>query len=355
MVDTHCLPTGSTGNGELRSNLAFPGGIPPLVPSGSKRGVFVLLHGLGTATQQLPVALDSTFLTLANDLVADGWVVIFPVEMGDSYTNQIQSNGILNDFTNDAGHGSRFKGNTLGWWDGSIQYIKEEFGNWPVAVGGVSWGGLLTLLVATGRTSTITAYCAHVAAMLPWTINGVTPTFQGSPKLSYTLASSMNGLTLPQTTLTVNESITGALSGPGSLVVACSGTQQVVTYTGVNTSTKTFSGLTGGSTSFGTMSTNGSVIQSSFSSGCDVPYTALNAPGNGQQGSAPLGFIGYETGDFIVGYPNQQLLSQTAIAAGAPVTNYSVTGGAHGLSSADVTAIMAWVTGTVDPICLAVH
>lgn len=352
-VLTHCITDDPLSNGELRANLSFPGGIAPLVPGGSKRGVVIFCHGLGTGPQSLPVPLSGTSVTLANDLVADGWVVLAPAELGDSYTGQIQSNGIVNDFTNDAGHGSRWQNNNGLWLDGGLVYVNEEFGNWPIVMIGISWGGLLALQAATKRTSSITAYCAHVAAMLPWTINGVTA-FQGAPNLNFTLASSMNGLTLPQTSLTVNEVITSALAGPGSLVVASSVTAQVVTYTSVNTATKTFNGLTGGNTAFGTMATGGAVVQSSFSSGCDIPFTALNALGNGQQGSPPLGFIGWETADFIVGYSNQQLLYGTASGAGAPVTSLAGTG-PHGLSASDVTAIMAWITGPVDAICPAVH
>lgn len=359
-VTTHCLVNDPVGTGELRANTSFPGGGAVVLPTGGKRGIVTLLHGLnGSTAPPLPLTDGPSllYLTLANGLAADGWVVIFPVELGDTYGAAGQIAGVGADFFNDTGHGSRLLRNTLNWWDGALISMNGLFAGsaaWPQVPVGVSWGGWHALQLAIGRTSTIAAYCAQVAAMLPWTIaNGAL--YFGTPQLTYTLASSENGLTLPQTTLQVNEDISGANPGPASLCVASSVSGQIVTYTSLDTVNKKFLGLTGGNTANGTMATGGSVLQSGFTSGADVAYAGLNSLGNGQQGAAPPGFIGWETGDTVVGWSNQQLLFNDANGAGQPVTSHAVTGGGHQLSSADVTAILAWFTATVDPLCPAVH
>ena len=357
MPNTHCLPSGSLGTGELPvPNVPGFGSSfsTVLIPGGAKRGVVPLFHGLGSRPPFADISgpPPTLYNTLATDLVADGWVVIWVEQLGDDYISD-QPSGVINDLTNDTGHGSRMLTNQGHLIDHTNNYIQKTFGSWPVVPFGISYGGWDSLAWATTRTATITAYGGHVPVIGLWYLNFLGNIFDLAPKLSYTLASSANGLTLPQSTVQVNEDISGATSA-GALVVACAGTPQIINYTSKTIGTKTFNGVTGGD-GVTTMATNNGVSQSTFTSGLDISLTALNALANGQQGSAPLGFIGWETGDVGVGYSNAQILYNNAHGAGAPITSYIVTGGAHQMSSADVTAIMAWFTGTVDPICPAVH
>jgi hypothetical protein len=336
-----------------------PGGIPVMVPSGAKRGVVVLFHGLSLVNVGYPYPLNNSTsgdtvlnLSLANDLVADGWVVMFPVELGDGHYSGVQNTGIVADVTNDTGQGSRWMANTMRLWDHCQGYANQQFGNWPMVPFGTSLGGWHALQVAVNRTSTIAAYGAHVAAMLPWTIQFFNEWTASPFSFSGTLNSSMNGLALPQASIQVNESITAALPGPNSIVVNTSGGKQVITYTGTTPGTNTFTGCTGGSGGV-TLSTSGSVQQSLFTQGANVAYNALNTL-IGSQGVAPPGFIGWETADTVVGYPNQQLLYQTAHAASAPVTSFAGTG-THEFDSAALSAATSWFTSAVDPLCPEVH
>lgn len=77
-----------------------------------------------------------------------------------------------------------------------------------------------------------------------------------SGNVAFTLASGMNGLSLPQANVTVNEAIPGNVPTAGFLVVASSDGNQVIKYTSINAGTKTFQGGTLGT---GTLATNGAV------------------------------------------------------------------------------------------------
>ena len=350
-VTHHCPPT--LGTGELPPP-RFPGSLDPMVPSGAKRGVVVLLHGLNvTDPGGFPCPLNDSIsgdviknLTLANDLVADGWVVIFPELLGDSYIDGSQNNGILLDINNDSFvSGIRYRTNILRWWDHAIQYIQRVFGNWPVVVAGSSWGGMQSLHIAINKTSTITGYMAQVPAMRPWTLDFFGEWTKAPYNFNGTLSSAMSGQSLPLSAIIVNESISG-LTAPDSLVVQSAAGTQYLAYTGINTSTKTFTGVTGGT---GALSTGGSVKQSLFASVINVPFDALNTLGNGQAAVPPRGYIAWETADTVVGFANQALLAGTAIANGAPVVSRARTGGGHQMDATDLTDIMAWFTRSTSP------
>ena len=94
---------------------------------------------------------------------------------------------------------------------------------------------------------------------------------------SFTLASSMNGLALPQSSITVNESIASMPTSGFLTITGPPGTNidTVVAYTGVNTGTKTFTGCNSGNwvgISTGTMATSQVVRQSFVETAFTVPY-----------------------------------------------------------------------------------
>jgi hypothetical protein len=328
----------------------FPGPSTTLTPGGLKRGVIVLMHGIeiGFPSPLVDfISPPSLYNTLATDLQTDGWVVIWPTLLGDAFGGS-QFSGWSADLANDAGHGSRLATSIGLWWDHCIDYLAVHYPGLPVVPLGISLGGLQCIQIATQRASTLAAYCAHIPLLLPWTLNFLA-LWNLAPKLSFTLAVGENGLTLPQSTLTVNEAI--SVQNPpqsGCLVVAGNPQPQIIRYT--SWAGSTFSGVTGGD-GVSTMATNGSVTQSSHTSGLDVPMTALNALGNGSQGTVPVGYLGWETGDTGVGYPNIQTLYNNAIGASQPVSHTARSGGTHQMDATDVAAITGWFTATVDPLC----
>lgn len=362
MPNTHCLPTGSLGTGQLPIP-DFPGaGSSILTPGGSKRGVVILMHGMLTTNGQFAYPLQDVvgvlpelYQTLATNLQGDGWVVIWPALIGDSY-NTAQSLGLLADISNDTGHGSRYSNSVWSlWWDHILNYLNLNYPGFPVVPFGVSTGALQAYLIAANRTSTIAAYGGHVPNLLMWAVQKTGVNFALSPT-TWALASGMNGLTLPQSVVTVTTSTTGAPSS-GCIVVAANPNAQIIRYTGVSGST--FTGCTGGDGT-STMSTNGVVTQSSASSGLDISMTAFNSLGNGSQGTVPVGFIGWETQDSVVGFANPQTLYNNANGASAPVTSFSGSAD-HALDATAVNAICnaahnsGWFPTTVDPLCPAVH
>jgi hypothetical protein len=306
--------------------------------------------------QDVTGVLPELYNTLATNLQNDSWVVIWPALVGDNYTTSCQRDGILADLTNDVGNGSRYGTSIYSlWWDHVVNYLNANYPGFPVVPFGVSTGGLQSYLVAIHRTATIAAYGAHVPNLLMWAVQKTGVNFDVSPT-TWALASGMNGLTLPQSTVTATTSTTGAPSS-GSLVVVASPSNQIIRYTG--TSGNTFTGCTGGD-SVSTMATSGQISQSTFSSGLDVSMTAFNSLGNGQQGTVPVGFVGWESADTIVGFANPQTLYNNGHGASAPLTSYSGSVD-HSLDTNAVNAICnashssGWFPATVDPLCPAVH
>ena len=105
-VLTHCLPSGSLGAGEVPV-IQVPGGGAVLTPTGQKRGVVILIHGINVvAGSPMPYPLTDTavdlMLTFANDLVTEGWIVVFPAQMADNFATS-QQNGVIADVGGVAG------------------------------------------------------------------------------------------------------------------------------------------------------------------------------------------------------------------------------------------------------------
>lgn len=177
-ITTHC--TGTPGAGELTVPGINDWNTTTFLPSGSKRGVVVGIHGMTGAYIDPPQVIEDApagslipgkLLTFCNHLVADGWVVIWPMCIEDGYSASVGPNGIKNDVTLDAGHGSRYRTSTDHWWEHVVEYVKVTFGDWPIVPWGASWGGWRSLVVAADFPDTIIAMGAHIYAPILSHIN----------------------------------------------------------------------------------------------------------------------------------------------------------------------------------------
>ena len=345
-INTHCLPNGSLGTNQIPVS-SVPGPLSQYVPTGSKRGVVVWMHGLSVTGDAYPFPILDQDVggfapvlvqTFVNDLVADGWVVVPVTYPEDGYAKVQVHLVYMNDINSDTGSGSRFLTTTLHWWDHVVEWIHMNYGVWPIVPFGVSWGGYHSLVIAANKTSTIAAYGAQVPATILSAANPIyTPpqSFSVSP-VTTTLSS---GVTLPASTISVN-STTGFASS-GTAVISGSNGTQWFPFTYSNKTTNTFTGCAGGT---GTMTSGWTVEQSTFTSGLDLNANSLN-------GITIPGYMCWETGDFAVGYALQQLIASTANANGASITTNPVSGGTHQFNPQDVTAAKNWFTSTVDPLC----
>ena len=308
-TDTHCLPKGVLGTGEVpvfnisQNNIAS---VTP--PPGGRRGIVVMLHGLQSGPQSvfppqlidgvsgaLP-ALNSYFGTVANILAADGWQVIMPLQNQEIGYNP--SLTIFNDFSNDVGLGARFVLGMQHWWQHVLQYIHDTYtfgASWPVCLFGFSGGAWLTLQLASTQTSTITAFaCANPLSIWqtlnpsfdpgssyasvqtlgmdisPTQLNAVTiPGIVGYGTVDVavgyggvtSVASGSNGVAASSvTTLNVISTTDFITNGPAIKVTGLTGGVGWATYsfTGVGGGTLTGCSLLGGS---GTLQTGNTVIQ----------------------------------------------------------------------------------------------
>lgn len=171
-VLTHCLPSGALGASELPVPNVSAATMSLMVPAGSKRGVVVLLHGLSSAIASTPYAivdqggiLPVKFLTFATALVADGWIVAYPVYAEDVAPG-VPCLALQADISADAGHGARYLAQMLHWWDHVVAWVQATYGAWPIVPFGMSWGGWHALQIAANRSSTIVAYGAHAPVAL---------------------------------------------------------------------------------------------------------------------------------------------------------------------------------------------
>jgi hypothetical protein len=341
---SHCPITLATGQMPVPNFPGAPG--TAFVPSGAKRGVVVLLHGISDTVGNFPETISDvggflplSYQTLAENLQADGWVVVWPQEIGDNYITT-QTAGWWEDCDNDTTNGARLVTDMGLWWDHAVDYVNTVYPGCPIVIGGVSIGGYSSLEMAIHKTSTLAGYFCQVPATLIWCVQAITPSFSVDPVTLGVLDSSMNGLTLPQSTITAT-SITG--SSPSKCVNVQSGDgAQIVRYTSI--SGNQLLGCTGGDGTT-TLATGGDITYSTFTSGMDVAMNALAGLPSGSQGTRPKGYLCYETGDLLVGYANSEQLGSEADSGS--VTVRSVSGGGHAMSKQDAAALSAvpWVSG----------
>lgn len=170
MTRTHCLPEGSLAAHQLPVP-GVPGSGSVQVPS-SPKAIAVLLHGLQTA----PVAaigeptdtggvLPLYFGTWASDLLADGWVVLYPSYAEDGFDGAPCA-GLYDDVSNDTGFGSRYLATTLLWTDHLLAWRDANYAGLPIALFGMSEGGWHALVIASLRPHQIIGAIAHCPATI---------------------------------------------------------------------------------------------------------------------------------------------------------------------------------------------
>lgn len=360
MPNTHCLPSGSLGTGELADPNIGSAYMTSMIPSGGLghgniRGVIVYCHGLILTQAPVPYPIPSStvggssndILAFANSVVADGWIFIGPSYQEDFFLGPACL-GVNLDLDNDTGNGSRYLASTLRWWDHVLQFIRVTYGGLiPVVPMGFSWGAMRTLQIASNNTGSCLGYIAHCPATLlsnaaqnfttPADFNNIStsgidlsatqlnavsiPGIVGfgtsDPAVGYSMATTLgagsnnvNVATVTYPTVFAVASNTGYVQGPA------------ITLTGLS------GGTSGGRATFSVSGTLGGL--------------ALNV-------SALLGGSGITS----TGIPVVQSLTSQIIAnaqgASQPVTSNS-TGDTHEFTSTDATTYSNWVASTLDPL-----
>jgi hypothetical protein len=374
---SHCLPSGTLAAGELPVP-SFPGGATLNRPAGGNRGIVVIIpgmdthpigYGYDTSTLPPPLANSAGYpggffpvgtLDFSTQLNTDHWSTIYPTTLGLNYSGGSQLTAWSNLLANDAAQGALALNAVLRWWDHVVWWVQSTLGpTWPIVPFGASLGGWHALMIANYKTKTIAAYGAHVPAVRLW---ATSPAFvgglQGPAAFSTTVSAGSNGATFALSNYTLQVAsttgfATASTSNPQSLTLS-SGGWNSVTYTGTQASPVAFTGVNGGLGATA-VATGDSVTQNTYTSGCDVPVNGLASLGNGQQGSVPVGYVGWETGDYFSSWATAKAVYDTAHAASAPVTSYARSGGTHAFDSTDVTAAINWFSATVDPLCPATH
>ena len=348
-MSSHCLPNGFLGTGELAvPNISGSTLTVFNPPSGLRRGVFVLYHGL---TQAYPVTApfpvtdsyssigSAMFNTICANLAYDGWVVLVPPNQEDPNLISPYS-GIYTDVQNDSGYGARWLTSTLHTFDHIRQYILNTYGNWPICVGGFSRGGWTSLVVAANRQSQLGGYFAHCPATYWENINtAYTPGYQfgnlnwSGADLGVTL---LNTVTIP-----------GMVGyGTGDVAVMYGGSSTVATN-GINTgsgfnSTPAAAGsVTGLQVSTGSLNFNAGPLKITVVTSTGVAcYTATYSAG--VLTTTWIAGTGTVSVGAAVVQSSTDLMIYNAITAGQPVTRMSTTE-SHSLG---VTDAGAYYTGS---------
>lgn len=449
MPVTHCAPESTPlPAGALDVPTVQPGNplMSPVITAqtgGSARGVAVLIHGLSNYISDWTTG---TFLTLANDLRANGWQTIAIAGLADWGSEPTLING---DFTTDPAspNGPRFANRLALYWDHiAALLIKTNAGARPVLLIGSSLGAYTALQLALRRGGEFIGVAANkpVTTMSDVMSDG-TRSFPAAacPGGADFSVTAINGLTIPvwisdgpgTTVLAISgfapngnghPAIAGtacdtiyfaaynATNNPGAVVPITA--NSIGTHTlfvasvpwdiqsgqgiycvhggGAETQTFTANGLQSMATVAGNgyILVNESILNAYGGVGTDYALPDFCAdPGevfatlddevnfNGQlcclintpitygdisanvnadpEGDAlnPLynfpasGVNLAAAGDQTVGWTRTKKMCANAIAAGVPLTTYAPANEAHGLSAGDVTALMAWVTGTINP------
>jgi hypothetical protein len=211
--DTHCEPSGSLGTDELAVPNLTASTITTVTPSAgfgvnAIRGVVVLCHfGFGAPPiSAYPIPLTNAIglneqLTFANQLAADGWVVLYPSYQED-WSPLIPLQAVYNDVANDSGFGSRYLASTLHWWNHVIRFIQTTYPpGFPVVTFGFSEGAYRSMLMAAQFPGQLIAAGGHCPVTL-WE----TPSLTYSGSISFGLLNwsgldlgptALNGVTIP--------------------------------------------------------------------------------------------------------------------------------------------------------------
>lgn len=207
--NTHCLPTGSLGTGELpvnsitisNTNVSDPG-------VGNRRGLVVFQHGLPVGVNpQTVFPIPVPNLTLSPGLsaqlgdfeaavVADNWIFWYPPYQEDFYSPQANpGSGVLNDVNNDTAHGTRYLNSSVRWYKHIQSLALRTYGvNPPIILAGWSWGANRTLWLAANHVPGLAGFISHEPLCLPE--NAIIPAVPGWN------AANWSGLDLPSSYLT---------------------------------------------------------------------------------------------------------------------------------------------------------
>lgn len=351
MVKTHCDPSVGLPVPNVSTNT-----VSTITPSagfgvGAIRGVVILLHGLsfaGSSSPPMPITNGTgigagffELLTFANDLAADGWVVVQPSYQEDNYVST-PANGLYNDVNADAGNGADYVASTLQSITHYIQYVQATYPpKFPIVAFGFSEGAYKACLWAANMQSSILAFGAHC---LPTTWENLSTAFTAPAKLNFGLLN-WSGMDLGPTALN-GVTIPGIVGfGTNDSFVGYSGTS---TYTGANIDVTTLN-----NSSLAVSSLTGYIV------GPTVTVTGLT----GGAGRAVISFTGASggnltgcnlvTGSGTLASGTVMLQNNTQlIIANAPanVVGHS-TSDSHVFTTADATYYSGtWFVNVVDPL-----
>jgi hypothetical protein len=331
---THCLPNGYLGTNELPVPNISGATITTYNPSGLRRGVIVLHHGLYNTTLSTPLPpgavasnQDGTYsvfgslyvASLCNNLAYDGWVVLLVPGQEDTYAAN-PSNGVQADVLADSANGLRYQNSTLHTWDHIYQYIQQTYGNWPIISGGISLGGWRSTTVAQYRPQQIVGSFSLQPASVFENLNNYITGWSG---INF---SGMNDTATELNTITT-PSLIGYSSGDAA--VWQGGNSTVATINGGTTAVAAASvtslTVSGGSTAFYAPGVTGYVL-----------LTGLTGGTGTQAGRAVYSYTGYSAGAF------------TGLTYQTPNAAYTGTPGSVGVGAVAVQAFTdSFITNAV--------
>lgn len=172
---THCNPTGTA-----LSSTSIP--VPNVNAStvtimdpgvGNRRGIIVFFRPTSPEPSTYPItppplpgaAYGQDTIAFATQVVADGWVFVYPA-CPDDFLPQYGSVNLLADYVdvkNDPGHGTFAVQTFCHWWDHLVIYLSRLYNNnnLPIITHGFSLGAHKSMLIAGNRSSTLIGAAAH--------------------------------------------------------------------------------------------------------------------------------------------------------------------------------------------------
>ena len=358
MVDTHCLPTGALGTGEIPVCNVGRASVSINRPGGLVRGVVVSMHGLSVSPAVTPQPLPTANITipafndysfqLMNSLTADHWIYM-PVNMPEDFWS-LQGGGsraIFEDINLDAGNGSRFLAATLHWWDHIVDYININIAaGIPIIALGGSGGGWHTIKIASNRQTTLGGYACYIPACI---FPNISPLFLPGIPFNTIDCDGMEISTHDLDAVT----IPGLISyGTNDEVVGWAAQNVASGSSGVSVSSFTGSGSLHITTTTGI--TNGpSVTVTGLAGGTGQAVISFTGITTGTPGTLTGCKTTFGSGTLTTGLPciqnNTNGLIFSADFNGQPVTRLA-TSDFHELTSSTATSISNWFASTLDPL-----
>lgn len=219
--DTHCLPSGSLGTGELPVNSLTLSNINVSDPGvGNRRGIVVFQHGLLEFDGfGFPIPIPNTTVApglsaqigdFVTAVVAAGWISWYPPNQEDFYSPPASPGaGVLNDVVNDTGHGTRYLNSTIRWYTHLRALACKAYNitdaQLVVVLAGWSWGATRSLWLAANHVPGIAGFISHEPACLPE--NAQVAAVPGWN------AANWSGLDLPSTYLTAANAVSTVVPG----------------------------------------------------------------------------------------------------------------------------------------------